>query len=154
MFIGVSFYDAELSMMGLQNQMFATFMLLVVFAFLTYQSMPNFIQQRDIYEGRERASKMYSWAVFMLSNIIVELPWNSLASVLMYATFYYLIGMHQNAEPTGSVNERGVLMFLAMWAFMLFESTFASMVIAGIDMAEVVATISLVLFAFSLIFCG
>lgn len=66
--------------MGLQNRMFATFMLLVL-AFLTYQAMANFILQRDIYEARERASNMYSWVVFMLANIVVELPWNSLARV-------------------------------------------------------------------------
>lgn len=141
-------------MQGLQNQMFAIFMLLVVFAFLVYQAMPNFILQRDLYEARERSSRMYSWIVFMLSNIIVELPWNSLAGLIMYLFFYYLVGMHRNAEATDSVHERGGLMFLLMWAFMLFESTFANMVVAGVDMAEVGAVIALILFAFSLIFCG
>ena len=154
LFIGVSFYDAELSMTGLQNQMFAVFMLLVVFAFLTYQAMPNFVLQRELYEARERSSKMYSWIVFMLSNIVVELPWNSLAGVLLYVFFYYLVGMHHNAEQSNAVTERSGLMFLLLWAFMLFESTFANMVIAGVEMAEVGATIALLLFAFCLIFCG
>ncbi|KAM0328215.1 hypothetical protein ACHAQA_005624 [Verticillium albo-atrum] len=154
LFIGVSFYDAELSMQGLQNQMFSLFMLLVVFAFLVYQSMPHFILQRELYEARERASRTYSWIVFMLVNILVELPWNSLAGLFMFLTFYYLVGMHHNAEPTDSVVERGGLMFLFLWAFMLFESTFATMVVAGVEMAEVGATIALLLFSFTLIFCG
>ncbi|KAM0275882.1 hypothetical protein ACHAQH_007312 [Verticillium albo-atrum] len=154
LFIGVSFYDAELSMQGLQNQMFSLFMLLLVFAFLVYQSMPHFILQRELYEARERASRTYSWIVFMLVNVIVELPWNSLAGLLIYLTFYYLVGMHRNAEPTDSVTERGGLMFLFLWAFMLFESTFATMVVAGVEMAEVGATIALLLFTFTLIFCG
>lgn len=141
-------------MTGLQNQMFAVFMLLVVFAFLTYQAMPNFVLQRELYEARERAARTYSWMVFMLSNIVVELPWNSLAGLLIFVLFYYLVGMHNNAEANDSVTERGGLMFLLLWAFMLFESTFANMVIAGVEMAEVGATISLLLFAFSLIFCG
>ncbi|CAG9936386.1 unnamed protein product [Clonostachys rosea f. rosea IK726] len=154
LFIGVSFYDADLSMTGLQDQMFAVFMLLVVFAFLSYQTMPNFIKQREIYEARERSSKMYSWVVFMLSNIAVEIPWNSLVGVLLYVLFYYLTGMNNNAKLSDSVNERSALMFLLLWAFMLFESTFANMVIAGVEMAEVGATVSLILFAFCLIFCG
>jgi ABC-type multidrug transport system permease subunit len=154
LFIGVSFYNASLSMQGLQNQMFAIFMLLVVFAFLVYQAMPNFILQRDLYEARERAARMYSWVAFMLANIIVELPWNTLAGIIMYATFYYLVGMHRNAEPTDTVGERSGLFLLLMWVFMMFESTFANMVVAGVDMAEVGATIALLLFAFSLIFCG
>lgn len=150
----MSFYDADLSMTGLQDQMFAVFMLLVVFAFLSYQTMPNFIKQREIYEARERSSKMYSWIVFMLSNIAVEIPWNSLVGVLLYVLFYYLTGMNNNAKLSDSVNERSALMFLLLWAFMLFESTFANMVIAGVEMAEVGATVSLILFAFCLIFCG
>ncbi|KAF9878804.1 hypothetical protein CkaCkLH20_03704 [Colletotrichum karsti] len=154
LFIGVSFYKAELTMQGLQSQMFSIFMLLVVFAFLVYQTMPNFILQREQYEARERASRAYSWYVFMLVNIIVELPWNTLASLVIFFPFYYLVGMYRNAIPTDAVTERGGLMFLLVWAFMLFESTFADMVVAGVPTAEIGATLSLLLFALCLIFCG
>ncbi|KAK2777591.1 multidrug resistance protein cdr1 [Colletotrichum kahawae] len=154
LFIGVSFYKAELTMQGLQSQMFSIFMLLVVFAFLVYQTMPNFILQREQYEARERASRAYSWYVFMLVNIIVELPWNTLAALVIFFPFYYLVGMYRNAIPTDAVTERGGLMFLLVWAFMLFESTFADMVVAGVPTAEIGATLSLLLFAMCLIFCG
>lgn len=40
--------------------------------------MPNFVKQRDAYEVRERPSRTYSWLIFMVSNIIVEIPWNAL----------------------------------------------------------------------------
>jgi hypothetical protein len=30
---------------------------------------------RSLYEGRERPSKTFSWHVFLISNIFVELPW-------------------------------------------------------------------------------
>lgn len=154
LFIGLSFFDAPLSMMGLQSQMFSLFMLLVVFAFLVYQTMPNFIIQREQYEARERASQAYSWYVFMLSNITVELPWNTLVAVIIFFTFYYLVGMHQNATSTDTTVERGGLMFLLTWTFMMFESTFAHMVVAGAPTAEIGATLALLLFTFCLIFCG
>lgn len=154
LFIGVSFYQAELSISGLQNQMFSIFMLLVIFAFLVYQTMPHFIIQRQLYEGRESASRMYSWYVFMLSNIVVELPWTTLASLLIFFPFYYLVGMNNNGIPTDSVAERGGLMFLIVWTFMLFQSTFADMCIAGANTAEEGAILSLLMFALSLIFCG
>lgn len=131
--------------------MFAIFMLLVSFAFLVYQTMPHFILQRELYEARERASRTYSWHVFMSVNIIVELPWNTLAAVLIFFPFYYLVGMDKDA---GSTAERGGLMFLLVWAFMTFESTFTNMVVAGAPTAEVGATIALLLFALCLIFCG
>lgn len=134
--------------------MFSIFMLLVIFAFLVYQTMPHFISQRSVYEVRERQSRTYSWYTFMLSNILVEIPWATLAAILVFFPFYYLVGMYRNAIPTDAVTERGALFFLLVWAFMIFEATFADMVIAGIETAELGATVALLLFAMTLIFCG
>lgn len=39
------------------------------------QIMPNIVVQRSLYEARERPSKTYHWQCFVLSQIIVELPW-------------------------------------------------------------------------------
>lgn len=129
-------------------------MLMIIFAFLTYQTMPNFIIQRDLYEARERPSKTYSWQAFILSTIVVELPWNALCSLLIFFPFYYPVGMYRNAKPTHAVTERGGLMFMLMLSFMLFGSTFTSMVIAGVASAEIGAIIALILFALCLLFCG
>ena len=114
--------------------------------------MPHFISQRELFEVRERASRTYHWAVFMLANIIVEIPWNTLAALLVFLPFYYLTGMNNNAGD--SVAERGGLFFLLLWVFLIFESTFADMVVAGVPTAELGATLALLLFAFCLIFCG
>ncbi|KIN00043.1 hypothetical protein OIDMADRAFT_126522 [Oidiodendron maius Zn] len=154
LFIGLSFLNSSVSIQGLQNQMFSIFMLMIIFAFLAYQAMPNFIAQRDLYEARERPSKTYSWKAFMLSNIIVELPWNAFASLLIFFPLYYSIGMYRNAIPTNAVTERGSLMYLLVLSFMLFASTFTSMVIAGVGSAEIGAIIALILFALCLVFCG
>lgn len=129
-------------------------MLLVIFAFLVYQTMPHYLSQRSVYEVRERQSRTYSWYTFMLANILVEIPWATLAAVLVFFPFYYLVGMYRNAIPTDAVTERGATFFLLVWAFLLFEATFADMVIAGIETAELGATVALLLFAMTLIFCG
>ncbi|KAI1093930.1 ABC-2 type transporter-domain-containing protein [Rostrohypoxylon terebratum] len=154
LFIGVSFYKSHLSLSGLQNQMFAIFMLLVIFAFLVYQTMPQFLLQRQQYEGRERSSRIYSWYTFLLANMVVELPWSTIASLLVFIPFYYLVGMNNNAIETDAVTERGGLMFLLTWSFLIFESTFADMVISGCETSEVGAVLALFLFAMSLIFSG
>ncbi|KIW94662.1 uncharacterized protein Z519_04639 [Cladophialophora bantiana CBS 173.52] len=153
-FIGASFYSAENSMQGLQDQMFAIFMLIVIFAFLVYQTMPNFVVQRSLYEARERPSKTYAWYIFMSANLVVELTWNTVAAPLIFFPFYYLVGMDKNAEASHAVAERGGLMFLLTLCFTLFTATFALMAIAGVATAEIGAILSLVVFAFSLIFCG
>ncbi|KAL3456007.1 ATP-binding cassette transporter [Aspergillus heterothallicus] len=154
LFIGLSFLQIDVTLMGLQHQMFAIFMLLVIFAFLAYQTMPNFIMQRDLYEARERPSKVYSWSAFMLANIVVELPWNTLAAIITFFPFYYLIGMDKNAKVTDTVTERGGLMVLLIWSFMIHCATFTSMVVAGAVTAEVGAIIALIMYCMCLIFCG
>ncbi|KAI9742589.1 MAG: hypothetical protein M1818_003730 [Claussenomyces sp. TS43310] len=154
LFIGFSFYKEKNSIQGLQNQMFAVFMLTVVFGNLVQQIMPQFVTQRSLYEVRERPSKTYSWQSFILANIIVELPWNSLMAVLMFFCWYYPIGLYRNAEPTDAVHERGALMFLLILSFLLFTSTFTNMIIAGIEQAETGGTLANLMFSLTLIFCG
>jgi ATP-binding cassette, subfamily G (WHITE), member 2, PDR len=90
----------------------------------------------------------------MLSQIIVELPWNSLMAVLMYLCWYYPVGLYHNAEAAGQVNERGVLMFLFLLLFLLFTSTFTDFMIAGFETAEAGGNIANLLFTLCLIFCG
>ncbi len=90
----------------------------------------------------------------MISNIVVEIPWNSLMAVLIFFCWYYPIGLYKNAEPTGEVTQRGGLMFLLIWAFLLFTSTFATMVIAAIETAETGGNIANLMFTLCLLFCG
>ncbi|KAI9044993.1 ABC transporter CDR4 [Aspergillus affinis] len=154
LYIGFSFFQAKTSMQGLQNQMLCMFMLLTIFGNLTQMIMPNFVTQRSLYEARERQSKAYSWQAFITANIIVELPWNSLMALLIFVCWYYPIGLYNNAKPTDAVSERGALMFLLILTFLLFTSTFAHMVIAGIELAETGSNVASLLFSLCLLFCG
>jgi ATP-binding cassette, subfamily G (WHITE), member 2, PDR len=154
LFIGFIFYKAPNTMQGLQNQMFAIFNLLTIFGQIVQQSMPQFVIQRDLYEARERPSKVYSWKVFMLSQIIVELPWNALMGGVMFFCWYYPVGLYQNATYNNEVAERGGLMFLFLVVFLTFTGTFSTLVIAGFETAEGGAQIANVMFMLCLVFCG
>ncbi|PYI09696.1 hypothetical protein BO78DRAFT_307994 [Aspergillus sclerotiicarbonarius CBS 121057] len=154
LFIGFTFWREPNSLQGLQNEMFAIFMLLVIFPNLVQQMMPYFATQRALYEVRERPSKAYSWKAFMLASIMVELPWNILMAVPAYFSWYYPIGLYRNAYPSNTVTERGGTMFLLVLIFMMFTSTFSSMVIAGIEHPDTGSNIAQLLFSFCLIFNG
>jgi len=52
------------------------------------------------------------------------------------------------------VHERGALFFLLIWAFLIFTSTFAHMVIAAVESAEEGGNIANLMFSLILIFCG
>jgi len=154
LFVGFSLYNTPNTIQGLQNQMFAIFMLLTLFGQLIQQIMPHFVAQRALYEVRERPSKAYSWKAFMISNIVVELPWNSLMSVLIFVCWYYPIGLYRNAEPTDSITLRSAQMWLFIWTFLLFSSTFAHFMIAAFETAENAGNTGNLLFMLCLLFCG
>lgn len=134
--------------------MFSIFNLITIFGQIVQQSIPQFVIQRSLYEARERPSKVYSWKVFMLSQIIVEIPWNSLMAVFMYLCWYYPVRLYRNAEPTGEVTERGLLVFLFLFMFMIFAGTFSTLMVAGFEAAEAGGTLADFFFTLCLIFCG
>lgn len=154
LFIGFSFINAGTSQQGLQNQLFSVFMAFTIFGQLVQQIAPNFVIQRSLYEVRERPSKTYSWVVFILSNICVEIPWSLFVGTLFFFEWYYPIGMWRNASYTGQTAERGALMWLFIEAFLLFTSTFATAITAGIELAETAGNLANLLFSLCLVFCG
>ena len=154
LFIGFSFFNAGTSSQALQNQMFSIFMIFILFGNLVQQIMPNFVVQRSLYEARERPAKTYSWKAFMLSNLVVEVPWMVLMAAAIFFCYYYPVGLYHNAQYTGAVHERGGLFFLHVLAFLLFTSTFATMIVAPMEDAETAGNMAQLLFSLTLIFCG
>lgn len=154
LFIGFTFFKETNTQQGLQNQLFAIFMLFTIFGQILQQIMPHFVTQRALYEARERPSKTYSWQTFMISNVLVELPWNGFMAVIIFFCLYYPIGLQRNAIVADQEHERGALFFLFVLQFMLFTSTFTDLIIAGISTAETGGNIANLMFSLCLIFCG
>ncbi|ERF75245.1 hypothetical protein EPUS_00037 [Endocarpon pusillum Z07020] len=148
LFIGFSFFLQNTSSAGLQNTLFAIFMLTSIFSTLVQQIMPRFVTQRSLYEVRERPSKAYSWIAFLVANISVEIPYQILLGILAWAAWYFpVFGDNQSAERKG-------LMLLFCIEFFLFASTFAHMVIAALPDAETAGNIATLLFSMALTFNG
>ncbi|RGP63280.1 atpase [Fusarium longipes] len=137
LFIGLSFLNGQNTERGLQNQMFGILMFLTIFTQVVQQMLPDYVAQRTMYEARERPSKTYSWKAFMFATILVELAWNSLMAVLSFICWYFPTGMYRNGYATGTTNSRNATVFLFVWMFFMFTSTFAHMIIAGFETAEV-----------------
>lgn len=92
--------------------------------------MPKFVTQRSLYEVRERPSKTYSWVAFVVSNIVVEIPYQIFLGVLVWASYYYPIyGAEQSSDKQG-------LMLMFVVQFFLFTSTYADLVISACPDAE------------------
>lgn len=110
--------------------------------------MSRFLPQRSLFEVRESPSKMYSWLVFVLSNILVEIPYMIFLSVIVWACWYFpVFGLHHDAASRA-----------IMWAFclqfLLFGSTWAQMLIFTMPSTETAAALSTILFTLTLQFNG
>ncbi|KAK4178978.1 ATP-binding cassette transporter [Triangularia setosa] len=154
LFISMVFLNAPMTQKGLQNQMFAIFEMIAITGQLVTQQMPNFVTQRSLYEVRERPAKTYSWVVFMITQLVAEIPWYTLCSVIMWALFYFPVGFSRHAAEAGQPTERGALMWLLTWQFLLWVSTFAHMCVAAAETAADGGNTANFLFTFAFFFCG
>ena len=59
---------------------------------LSNQLQVPFIDMRNVYEIRERPSRMYAWTALVTSQIIAEVPWNILGSSLFFLCWYWTVG--------------------------------------------------------------
>lgn len=154
LFNGFSFYKADRSLQGLQNQMFSVFMFLVILHTLIQQYLPTFVSQRDLYEVRERPSKTFSWITFIAAQVTAEIPWNIICGTLGYFCWYYPVGLYQNATYTNTVHQRGAFMWFAIVLFFIYTSTLAQLCISFLEIDDNAANLSVLLFTMCLAFCG
>ncbi|KAK6461713.1 multidrug resistance protein [Scheffersomyces coipomensis] len=154
LFNGFSFFMADNSMQGLQNQMFAIFMYLIVFNTLIQQMAPYFIIQRDLYEVREAPSRTYSWFAFITGQITSEIPFQIVCGAISFFCWYYPVGLYRNAIPTDQVNSRGVLMWMFLTAFLVYATSMGQLCLSFIEVADNAVNLATILSSLCLNFCG
>ncbi|GKT48749.1 ABC transporter G family member 14 [Colletotrichum spaethianum] len=100
---GFSFWMIENRLTDLQSNLFSVFNLIFVAPGVISQLQPLFIDRRDIYEAREKKSKMYHWAPFVTGLIVSEFPYLIVCALLYYVCWYFTCGFPSSAEHAGSV---------------------------------------------------
>ncbi|KAJ5760456.1 hypothetical protein N7520_007612 [Penicillium odoratum] len=86
---GFSFWRPGPGVNALNLKMFTIFNFVFVAPGVINQLQPLFIQRRDIYDAREKKSKMYSWVAFVTGLIVSEFPYLCICAVLYFACWYY-----------------------------------------------------------------
>lgn len=100
---GFSFWMIGDSLTDLQKNLFTVFNFIFVAPGVISQLQPLFINRRDIYETREKKSKMYHWAPFVTGLIISEIPYLVVCALLYYVCWYFTCGLPSAPEYAGSV---------------------------------------------------
>ena len=103
LFNGFSFWMIGDSVGDLQLRLFTVFNFIFVAPGVLAQLQPLFIERRDIYEAREKKSKMYSWVAFTTGLIISEIPYLCVCAVLYFVCWYYTVGFPSDSNKSGAV---------------------------------------------------
>ncbi|KAI0517722.1 P-loop containing nucleoside triphosphate hydrolase protein [Xylaria bambusicola] len=84
---GISFLNTQLSIQGVTSILFSSFLLLQMFTSVGQLVSTRLAANRDLFESRERNSKMYSWYALLIANILIESSWKILISIPMFVVF-------------------------------------------------------------------
>ncbi|MCJ1447807.1 MAG: hypothetical protein MMC23_008319 [Stictis urceolatum] len=112
LFTGFSFWKVGNGVQDLQLCLFAIFNFIFVAPGVLAQLQPLFIERRDIYETREKKSKMYSWPAFVTGLIVSEIPYLCICAVFYFACWYYTVGF-----PTSSAKAGATFFVMLMYEF-------------------------------------
>ncbi|KAF8206137.1 pleiotropic drug resistance ABC transporter [Mycena galopus ATCC 62051] len=146
LFIGFTFYKADNSQQGVQNQLFGIFMSTVLAAPLATQLQVPFIAMRQVYEIREGPTRVYSWTALVTSQLLSELPWNFLGSSLYFVCWYWTVGFDSSRAP---------YTFLMLgFIFPLWYTSLGQAVAAMAPTAEIAGILFSLLFSFVNMFAG
>ncbi|KAI1390594.1 ABC transporter [Hypoxylon trugodes] len=154
---GVSFWASGISgttSQDIQNQIFSLFLLSTIFGTHVQLIMERFYHSRTLYENRERQSRTYSWIVFLISNVVVELASQTVISVIAYASWYYPLGLWRNAIHQNQLNSRSGLIFLLIWSMFTLFQTLSQMLMTVMPDIPTGINNGNLLFMLSLIFSG
>ncbi|KAL3447866.1 ABC-2 type transporter-domain-containing protein [Aspergillus insuetus] len=101
---GFSFWRAgpKTGVSDLNLKMFSIFNFVFVAPGVINQLQPLFIQRRNIYDAREKKSKMYSWISFVVGLIVSEFPYLCVCAVLYYLCWYYSVKLPYESSRAGS----------------------------------------------------
>jgi ATP-binding cassette, subfamily G (WHITE), member 2, SNQ2 len=113
---------------------------------LANQLQVPFINMRNIYEIRERPSRMYSWTALLASQILIEIPWNFFGTTLYFFCFYWTVGLDSSRA--------GYTYLVLCVVYPIYYSTIGQAVAAMASNAEIAALLFSVLFSFVIMFNG
>lgn len=151
---GISFYHVSLDIQGLTSLLFSIFLLTQLFSTIDQLIIPRLVAGRELFEARERGTGAYGWAVFLASHMAIELFWQTLISVPLFASWYFPTGLQDVDTAELGRAERGGLAFVLVWLFNLWAATLSQAFAAGLPHPETAVQLATLCFWLSLVFCG
>ncbi|KAJ5790458.1 uncharacterized protein N7518_007469 [Penicillium psychrosexuale] len=145
---GFSFWRPGPSIIALNLKMFSIWNFVFVAPGVINQLQPLFIQRRDIYDTREKKSKMYSWVAFVTGLIVSEFPYLCICAVLYFACWYYPVWrLPHDSNRSGAT-------FFMMMVYELIYTGIGQFIAAYSPNATFAALVNPLIISTLVIFCG
>ncbi|RDW64630.1 hypothetical protein BP6252_10281 [Coleophoma cylindrospora] len=103
LFSGFTFWMLSDTATDLQLRLLAVFNFLFVAVGVINQLQPLFLHYRDIFEAREKKSKMYSWIAFVTAQLVAEVPYLIVCGTLYFVCWYFPAGLPVKASTSGQI---------------------------------------------------
>ncbi|EPY49858.1 hypothetical protein SPOG_03330 [Schizosaccharomyces cryophilus OY26] len=151
LFIGFTFYNQGLGYQNMQNKLFAVFMATVLAVPLINGLQPRFIDLRNVFEVREKPSNIYSWISFVISAILVEIPFNFVFGTIFFLCWFYPVKFYKHLEHPSDRTGYAWLMYMI---FQMYYSTFGQAVASACPNAQTASVVNSLAFTFIITFNG
>lgn len=103
LFAGFTFWKIGSGTFDLQLRLMSVFNFVFVAPGCINQLQPLFIQNRDIFESREKKSKTYHWIAFISAQLVSEIPALIMCATLFFVCWYFTSGFPVQASISGQV---------------------------------------------------
>ncbi|KAL4804144.1 ABC-2 type transporter-domain-containing protein [Aspergillus unguis] len=103
LFGGFTFWKMGDGTFDMQLRLFAIFNFIFVAPGCINQMQPFFLQNRDVFETREKKSKTYHWLAFIAAQTVSEVPYLIVCATLYFACWYFVAGFPVDAYISGHV---------------------------------------------------
>ncbi|KAJ5350438.1 hypothetical protein N7541_008165 [Penicillium brevicompactum] len=145
---GFSFWRPGPSVAALNLKMFTIFNFVFVAPGVINQLQPLFIQRRDIYDAREKKSKMYSWVAFVTGLIVSEFPYLCICAVLYFACWYWPVWrLPHDSDRSGAT-------FFIMLIYELIYTGIGQFIAAYSPNPTFAALVNPLIISILVLFCG
>lgn len=147
LFNSFSFYKLGFTNLDMQGRLFSIFMTLTIAPPLIQQLQPKFLSIRNLFVSRENNSKIYHWSAWVLSAVVVEIPYRLVAGTVYFIVWYFPIDFPRDSATVG-------YNWLMMMLFELYYLGFGQ-AIASFSPNELMASLLVpIFFMFIVAFCG
>jgi ABC-type multidrug transport system ATPase subunit len=120
---GLTFLNIPNTQQGAFNRVFAIFMSFLMGPPLGLSLEPRFVAFRDIFVYREKASRSYHWIVFVMSSIVIELPFTLVTALIYWLLWYFPAGLQEDPAHAGYA-------LLCYWLFSVFVVSLSYLIAA------------------------